>query len=230
MGNCFFGIKDHRPLPVLLVLRVFLPGAPGKSCRVAVLGSGGCSRMALVKKWIRDNFHGSRLPSLEAIYRLVDAFARNPERASGQGGIRCFLGGHRFSFPLSRSPVIILVYAPNKKPTMEDMKSICDLIREIQSHNLCHRYAVLLLQGPATATAATATATATAAADREGAHGPRAAGEESARARERPQNLGQRPGAEGRAAAESPEKAHCPRDPKGDGHDDGKAGPRGRPE
>lgn len=226
MGNCFFGVKD-RPLPILLILRIFLPGASGKSCRVAVLGSGGGSRIALVKKWVKDNFRGSRLPSLEAIYRLVDAFARTPDRNGNTSGVRCFFGGHRFCFSLSRAPVIILVYTPNKKPTMDDMKPICELIREIQSHNLCHRFAVLLMSNPSNAPAAAEREGGARGAPRNAAGGEEAAAAAAAaaaRARDHPQNMGQRPGADGRAAVESPEKAH-----RSNGHDKGgKAAPSSR--
>ncbi|XP_036715848.1 GTP-binding protein Di-Ras3 [Balaenoptera musculus] len=140
MGNSCFGLKERlmkrlRPLPTVIVIRTCLPQRRSRDFRVVVLGSAGVGKSALVQRWVRGNFREAYLPTIEDTYRQ----ALGCSHKAGALHITDTTGGRRYRglqrLAIARGHAFILVYSVTKKQTLEELKPLYELIRQLKGNN-----------------------------------------------------------------------------------------------
>uniref|UniRef100_A0A8C3VWN4 DIRAS family GTPase 3 n=1 Tax=Catagonus wagneri TaxID=51154 RepID=A0A8C3VWN4_9CETA len=140
MGNSCFGLKERlmkrlRPLPTVIVIRTCLPQRRSRDFRVVVLGSAGVGKSALVQRWVRGNFREAYLPTIEDTYRQVLGCSHKV----GALHITDTTGGRRYRglqrLAIARGHAFILVYSVTKKHTLEELKPLYHLIRDLKGNN-----------------------------------------------------------------------------------------------
>ncbi|MBV96376.1 GTP-binding protein Di-Ras3, partial [Eschrichtius robustus] len=115
MGSSCFGLKERlmkrlRPLPTVTVIRTCLPQRRSRDFRVVVLGSAGVGKGALGQSHKAGALH------------ITDT----------TGG-RHYRGLQRLA--IARGHAFILVYSVTKKQTLEELKPLYELIRQLKGNN-----------------------------------------------------------------------------------------------
>ncbi|TKC49948.1 hypothetical protein EI555_020371 [Monodon monoceros] len=111
MGSSCFGLNERlikrlRPLPTLTFIRTCLP----QRRSVVVVGSAGVGKSVLVQRCVRGNFREAYLPTIEDTHFQA---------------LGCSHKGHAF----------ILVYSVTKKQTLEELKPLDELIRQLKGNS-----------------------------------------------------------------------------------------------
>ncbi|XP_076352921.1 GTP-binding protein Di-Ras2-like [Tachypleus tridentatus] len=100
--------------------------------RVVVLGAGGVGKSSLVLMFVRGTFQKSYIPTIEDTYRQV--ISRNKHICTLQ--ITDTTGSHQFPamqrLNISKGHAFVLVYSITNKQSLEELKPIFDVIKEVK--------------------------------------------------------------------------------------------------
>ncbi|XP_026971026.1 GTP-binding protein Di-Ras3-like [Sagmatias obliquidens] len=137
MGSSCFGLKERlikrlRPLPTLTFIRTCLPQRRSRDFRVVVVGSTGVGKSALVQRCVRGNFREAYLPTIEDTHLQ----ALGCSHKAGTMHTTDTTGGRRYQATRHcQGHVFILVYSVTKKQTLEELKPLYELIRQLKGNS-----------------------------------------------------------------------------------------------
>lgn len=100
--------------------------------RVVVFGAGGVGKSSLVLRFVRGTFRECYIPTIEDTYRQVISCNKNVCTLQ----ITDTTGSHQFPamqrLSISKGHAFILVYSITSRQSLEELKPIYDIIREIK--------------------------------------------------------------------------------------------------
>ncbi|XP_013783212.1 GTP-binding protein Di-Ras2-like [Limulus polyphemus] len=100
--------------------------------RVVVFGAGGVGKSSLVLMFVRGTFRESYIPTIEDTYRQVISCNKNICTLQ----ITDTTGSHQFPamqrLNISKGHAFILVYSITSKQSLEELKPIFDVIKEVK--------------------------------------------------------------------------------------------------
>lgn len=100
--------------------------------RVVVFGAGGVGKSSLVLRFVRGTFRESYIPTIEDTYRQVIGCNKNicTLQITDTAGSHQFPAMQRLS--ISKGHAFILVYSISSRQSLEELRPIWDVIREIK--------------------------------------------------------------------------------------------------
>lgn len=100
--------------------------------RVVVFGAGGVGKSSLVLRFVRGTFRESYIPTIEDTYRQVISCNKNicTLQITDTTGSHQFPAMQRLS--ISKGHAFILVYSISSKQSLEELRPIWNVIREIK--------------------------------------------------------------------------------------------------
>lgn len=103
--------------------------------RVVVFGAGGVGKSSLVLRFVRGTFRESYIPTIEDTYRQVISCNKNicTLQITDTTGSHQFPAMQRLS--ISKGHAFILVYSMCSKQSLEELKPIFQVIREIKGES-----------------------------------------------------------------------------------------------
>ncbi|CAM1306119.1 RAB3B (predicted) [Pycnogonum litorale] len=103
--------------------------------RVVVFGAGGVGKSSLVLRFVRGTFRESYIPTIEDTYRQVISCNKNicTLQITDTTGSHQFPAMQRLS--ISKGHAFILVYSVCSKQSLEELKPIFEVIREIKGES-----------------------------------------------------------------------------------------------
>ncbi|XP_018321178.1 GTP-binding protein Di-Ras2 [Agrilus planipennis] len=104
--------------------------------RVVVFGAGGVGKSSLVLRFVKGTFRESYIPTIEDTYRQVISCNKNicTLQITDTTGSHQFPAMQRLS--ISKGHAFILVYSVSSRQSLEELRPIYDLIREIKGAEL----------------------------------------------------------------------------------------------
>ncbi|XP_022256783.1 GTP-binding protein Di-Ras2-like [Limulus polyphemus] len=100
--------------------------------RVVVFGAGGVGKSSLVLRFIQGTFRESYIPTIEDTYRQVICCNKNICTLE----ITDTTGSHQFPamqrLNISKGHAFIMVYSVTSKQSLEELKAIFDVIKEVK--------------------------------------------------------------------------------------------------
>ncbi|XP_053209005.1 GTP-binding protein Di-Ras2-like [Panonychus citri] len=103
--------------------------------RVVVFGAGGVGKSSLVLRFVKGTFRESYIPTIEDTYRQVISCNKNICTLQ----ITDTTGSHQFPamqrLNISKGHAFMLVYSITAKQSLEEIKPIYQLIREVKGEN-----------------------------------------------------------------------------------------------
>ncbi|KAF5298055.1 hypothetical protein FQA39_LY11823 [Lamprigera yunnana] len=104
--------------------------------RVVVFGAGGVGKSSLVLRFVKGTFRESYIPTIEDTYRQVISCNKNicTLQITDTTGSHQFPAMQRLS--ISKGHAFILVYSVSSRQSLEELRPIWELIREIKGPDL----------------------------------------------------------------------------------------------
>ncbi|KAK9892864.1 hypothetical protein WA026_022545 [Henosepilachna vigintioctopunctata] len=104
--------------------------------RVVVFGAGGVGKSSLVLRFVKGTFRESYIPTIEDTYRQVISCNKNicTLQITDTTGSHQFPAMQRLS--ISKGHAFILVYSVCSKQSLEELKPIMDVIKEVKGPDL----------------------------------------------------------------------------------------------
>ncbi|XP_071494377.1 GTP-binding protein Di-Ras2-like isoform X1 [Diadema antillarum] len=130
-----FGLDVWQPrekLPRDRSIRLRVMPEQSNDYRVVVFGAGGVGKSSLVLRFVRGTFRETYIPTIEDTYRQVISCNKNVCTLQ----ITDTTGSHQFPamqrLSISKGHAFILVYSITSRQSLEELKPIYDVIREIK--------------------------------------------------------------------------------------------------
>lgn len=101
--------------------------------RVAVFGAGGVGKSSIVLRFVKGTFSESYVPTIEDTYRQVISCNKNNVctlQITDTTGSHQFPAMQRLS--ISKGHAFVLVYSITSRQSLEELKPIVDMIREVK--------------------------------------------------------------------------------------------------
>jgi DIRAS family GTP-binding Ras-like protein 2 len=104
--------------------------------RVVVFGAGGVGKSSLVLRFVKGTFRESYIPTIEDTYRQVISCNKNicTLQITDTTGSHQFPAMQRLS--ISKGHAFILVYSVTSRQSLEELRPIWDVIREMKGADL----------------------------------------------------------------------------------------------
>ncbi|KAL3268281.1 hypothetical protein HHI36_007402 [Cryptolaemus montrouzieri] len=104
--------------------------------RVVVFGAGGVGKSSLVLRFVKGTFRDSYIPTIEDTYRQVISCNKNicTLQITDTTGSHQFPAMQRLS--ISKGHAFILVYSVCSRQSLEELRPIMDVIREVKGPDL----------------------------------------------------------------------------------------------
>ncbi|XP_022909925.1 GTP-binding protein Di-Ras2 [Onthophagus taurus] len=104
--------------------------------RVVVFGAGGVGKSSLVLRFVKGTFRESYIPTIEDTYRQVISCNKNicTLQITDTTGSHQFPAMQRLS--ISKGHAFILVFSVSSRQSLEELKPIWELIKEIKGPDL----------------------------------------------------------------------------------------------
>ncbi|KAK7065515.1 GTP-binding protein Di-Ras1 [Halocaridina rubra] len=104
--------------------------------RVVVFGAGGVGKSSLVLRFVKGTFRESYIPTIEDTYRQVISCNKNicTLQITDTTGSHQFPAMQRLS--ISKGHAFILVYSITSRQSLEELRPIWEVIREIKGNDL----------------------------------------------------------------------------------------------
>ncbi|XP_055381369.1 GTP-binding protein Di-Ras2 isoform X1 [Condylostylus longicornis] len=104
--------------------------------RVVVFGAGGVGKSSLVLRFVKGTFRESYIPTIEDTYRQVISCNKNicTLQITDTTGSHQFPAMQRLS--ISKGHAFILVYSVCSKQSLEELRPIWDLIKELKGQDI----------------------------------------------------------------------------------------------
>ncbi|KDR14490.1 GTP-binding protein Di-Ras2 isoform X2 [Zootermopsis nevadensis] len=104
--------------------------------RVVVFGAGGVGKSSLVLRFVKGTFRESYIPTIEDTYRQVISCNKNicTLQITDTTGSHQFPAMQRLS--ISKGHAFILVYSVTSRQSLEELRPIWDVIREMKGPDL----------------------------------------------------------------------------------------------
>ncbi|XP_066145774.1 GTP-binding protein Di-Ras2 [Euwallacea fornicatus] len=106
--------------------------------RVVVFGAGGVGKSSLVVRFVKGTFRESYIPTIEDTYRQVISCNKNicTLQITDTTGSHQFPAMQRLS--ISKGHAFILVFSVCSRQSLEELKPIYEVIKEIKGPDLSH--------------------------------------------------------------------------------------------
>lgn len=101
--------------------------------RVAVFGAGGVGKSSIVLRFVKGTFQDSYVPTIEDTYRQVISCNKNNVctlQITDTTGSHQFPAMQRLS--IAKGHAFVLVYSITSRQSLEELKPIVDMIREVK--------------------------------------------------------------------------------------------------
>lgn len=110
--------------------------AQSNDYRVVVFGAGGVGKSSLVLRFVKGTFRDSYIPTIEDTYRQVITSNKNicTLQITDTTGSHQFPAMQRLS--ISKGHAFILVYSITSRQSLEELRPIWEVIREIKGPDL----------------------------------------------------------------------------------------------
>nr|CAD7202847.1 unnamed protein product [Timema douglasi] len=112
--------------------------------RVVVFGAGGVGKSSLVLRFVKGTFRESYIPTIEDTYRQVISCNKNicTLQITDTTGSHQFPAMQRLS--ISKGHAFILVYSVTSRQSLEELRPIWDVIREMKGADLANSPVMLV--------------------------------------------------------------------------------------